>query len=156
MIRAVVVLLIAVIGLGSAWQLERSRGRVALQDATISTLQTQTKTLQDQAKKDTITIEQERAWAASRESVIQALLAIGKDVQNMQDEIRQQDKERAATLQELIKNDKAIRDYMRMAVPTNLGLQYERKATTDPTKYGASGSMSTSPVRDAGKTAPKK
>lgn len=149
MIRAVVVLLIAVIGLGSAWQLERARSRVSLQDATISSLQAQ-------AKKDTITIEQERAWAASRESVIQALLAIGKDVQNMQDEIRQQDKERAATLQELIKNDKAIRDYMRMAVPANLGLQYERKATTDPTKYGTGGSVSTSPVRDAGKNAPKK
>lgn len=149
MMRFVVVLLIAVIGLGSAWQLERARGRVALQDATIAALQTQ-------AKKDTITIEQERQWAESREGVIKALLAIGKDVQSMQDEIRQQDKERAATLQELIKNDKAIRDYMRMAVPSNLGLQYERKATTDPTKYGASGSMSTSPVRDAGKTAPKK
>lgn len=149
MMRLIVVLLIAVIGLGSAWQLERSRSRVALQDKTIATLQ-------EQAKKDTITIEQERAWAENRENVIKALLEIGKDVQTMQDEIRQQDKERAATLQELIKNDKAIRDYMRMAVPTNLGLQYERKATTDPTKYGSSGSVSSGPVRDAGKTAPKK
>lgn len=149
MMRVIVVLLIAAIGLGSAWQLERARSRVVLQDATITSLQ-------NQAKKDTITIEQERQWAASRESVISALLAIGKDVQSMQDEIRQQDRERAATLQELIKNDKAIRDYMRMVVPANLGLQYERKATTDPTKYGASGSVSTSPVRDAGKTATKK
>jgi hypothetical protein len=149
MMRLCVVLLIAVIGLGSAWQLERSRSRVALQDATITALQ-------DQAKKDTITISQEREWAQSRENVIKSLLEIGKDVQNMQDEIRQQDKARAATLQELIKNDKAIRDYMAMAVPDKLGMQYERAATTDPTKYGASGSMSSSPVRNAGKSAPKK
>lgn len=149
MIRVVVVLLIAVIGLGSAWQLERSRGRVALQDATITALQSQ-------AKKDTITIEQERQWAASRESVIKALLEIGKDIQTMQDEIRQQDKERAATLQELIKNDKAIRDYMRLAVPAKLGLQYERKATTDPTQYGPSRSVPSNSVPAAGKgSAPK-
>jgi hypothetical protein len=149
MMRILVVLLIACIGLGSAWQLERSRSRVALQDKTISVLQ-------DQAKKDTITIEQERAWASNRENVIAALLQIGKDVQTMQDEIRQQDKERAATLQELIKNDKAIRDYMRMAVPANLGLQYERKATTDPTKYGPSGSLPSNSVPSASKGSAKK
>ena len=45
MIRVVVVLLIATIGLGSAWQLERARSRVALQDQTILSLQ-------EQAKKD--------------------------------------------------------------------------------------------------------
>lgn len=149
MIRVVVVLLIATIGLGSAWQLERARSRVALQDQTILSLQ-------EQAKKDTITISQEREWAQSREGVIKALLEIGKDVQSMQDEIRQQDKERAATLKELIKNDKAIRDYMRMAVPANLGVQYERKATTDPTQYGPGRSVPTDPVRLPGKGSAQK
>lgn len=144
MMRVTVVLLIAAIGLGSAWQLERSRSRVKLQDQTITTLQ-------DQVKRDAATIEQERAWASNREDVIKALLEIGKDVQNMQDEIRQQDRARAKTLQELIKNDKAIRDYMALAVPVNLGLQYERRATTDPTNYGPSGSVPPNAVPAAGK-----
>lgn len=149
MMRIIVVLLIAVIGATSAWQLERTRSRIALQDKTITALQ-------EQANKDTATITVERQWAESRETVIRSLLEIGKDIQTMQDEIRQQDKERAATLQELVKNDKAVREYMRMAVPANLGLQYERKATTDPTQYGTSRGVPSNTVRDAGKAAPKK
>lgn len=129
MMRVIVVLLIAAIGLGSAWQLERSRGRVNLQDATIASLQAQAKTTDE-------LLRREREWSSSRETVITALLQVGVDIQVMQDEIRKQDVEQSNVLKELIKNDKVIRDYMQLAVPHDLGVQYERRATTDPTQYG--------------------
>lgn len=129
MMRIMVVLLIAAIGLGSAWQLERSRSRVALQDLTITSLQQQAKTTEELLKR-------EREWSSSREVVIGALLQVGVDIQIMQDEIRKQDTAQSAVLRELIKNDKAIRDYMQLSVPHDLGVQFERNATTDPTKYG--------------------
>lgn len=149
MIRVCIVLLIAVLGLSSAYLYERASSRIKLQDQTIISLQ-------EQVKRDATTIQEERAWAKNRENVIAALLQIGKDIQNMQDEVRQQDKQRAAALKELIKNDKAIRDYMALAVPAKLGLQYERKATTDPTQYGPSGSVPTGSVPTAGKGAATK
>ncbi|MEG0063003.1 MAG: hypothetical protein RR740_00220 [Pseudomonas sp.] len=134
MMRITVVLLIAAIGLGSAWQLERSRSRVKLQDQTIAHLQEQAKITKD-------SLDQEREWAKGREDVIKALTAIGVDVKLMQDQIKAQDLATRKALKELIANDKTVRDYMAMPVPGSLGVLYERKGTTDPTQYGSSGSL---------------
>lgn len=96
----------------------------------------------------------EIAWSASRENVIKSLLEIGEDVKKVQDQIKVQDKANRAALKELIANDKEVRDYMLQPVPVALGMRYERAATTDPTKYRASGSVhpDSMPVPRSGST----
>lgn len=139
MIRVCIVLLIATIGLGSALLYEKAQRRIQLQDATITSLQEKNQTI-------TVSLDAEREWAKSRESVIAALVKIGEDVKMMQDQITVQDQENRKALKELIANDKQVRDYMALSVPTALGMRYERKATTDPTQYGPGGSVRPNPV----------
>lgn len=139
MIRICIVLIIAVLGLGSAMMYERAQHRIEVQDTTIKALTEREAAVQ-------ITLNQEREWAKGREDVIAALLVIGVDIKLMQDQIKAQDKANQKALKELLKNDKAVRDYMALAVPANLGLLYERKATNDPTQYGSSGSVRPNPV----------
>lgn len=93
-------------------------------------------------------------WSQNRENVIKSLLLIGEDVKKVQDQIKAQDKANRAALKELIANDKEVRDYMSQPVPAALGLRYARPATTDPTKYGPSGSVhpDSMPVPRSGST----
>jgi hypothetical protein len=140
MIRIAIVLLIAVLGLSSALLYEKAQHRIKLQDATITSLQ-DTKKITDEA------LDQERKWSASRETVISGLLQIGVDIKLMQGQIADQDLATRNAMKELLKNDKAVRDYMALSVPANLGVLYERKATNDPTQYGSSGSVRPNPVQ---------
>lgn len=139
MIRICIVLIIATLGLGSALMYERARHRIEVQDTTIKALVEKDASVQ-------ITLNQEREWAKGREDVIAALLTIGVDIKMMQDQIKTQDQANRKALKELIANDKVVRDYMARAVPANLGLLYERKATNDPTQYGSGGSVRPNPV----------
>lgn len=148
MMRVIVVLLIAVIGISAAWRVDNYKARVKTQDEVIANLQ-------DASKRDHETLQAERDWAKSRENVIGELLKIGKDMQTMREEVDLQNREQAKTLQELVKNDKAIQKYMAATVPAKLGVQYERPATTDPTQYGPSGSVRSNPVPAAGKASTK-
>lgn len=148
MMRVIVVLLIAVIGVASAWRVDNYKARVKTQDEVIANLQ-------ESKKRDQETLIEERAWAKNREQVIGALLQIGQDMKTMQEQVDLQNREQQKTLQELIKNDKAIQKYMAAAVPAKLGLQYERPSTTDPTKYGSGGTVRPDAVPAAGKKAAK-
>lgn len=146
MMRVVVVLLIAIIGVSAAWRVDNYKARVKTQDQVIENLQ-------DSIKRDQQTLTEERAWAKNREEVIGALLQIGKDMQVMREEVDLQNREQQKTLQELVRNDKAIQKYMAAAVPPKLGVQYERPATTDPTQYRPGGGVRADPVPATGKKA---
>lgn len=148
MMRIIVVLLIAVIGISAAWRVDNYKARVKTQDEVIANLQ-------DASKRDHETLKAEREWAASRENVIAELAKIGKDMQTMREEVDFQNREQQKTLQELVKNDKAIQKYMAAAVPPKLGVQYQRPATTDPTQYGPGGSVRPDAVPITGKTGVK-
>lgn len=59
-------------------------------------------------------------------------------------------------LSELKRNDKAVFDYLRSAVPVALGLRYARPETTDPAKWRAAAAASVQPdaVPPPGPSAP--
>lgn len=139
MIRVCIVLVIAIIGLGSSLLYEKAQNRIKLQDATIQSLQEKNRDV-------IISLDQEREWSKSRESVIAALLRVGEDIKIMQDQISAQGVAHRKDMKELIANDKQVREYMALTVPDSLGMRYERKATTDPTQYGPSGSLRYNPV----------
>lgn len=113
--------------------------RIESRDKDIAALE-----LVNQAQKSALASEVE--WSANRENVIKALLEIGEDIKEVQDQIKVQDKANRAALKELIANDKEVRDYMLQPVPAALGLRYERSATTDPTKYRSGGSVRPDPM----------
>lgn len=48
-------------------------------------------------------------------------------------------------LSELKRNEKAVFDYLRTAVPVSLGLRYARPETTDPAKWRAAAAASVQP-----------
>lgn len=143
MMRIIVVLLIAIIGVSAAWRVDNYKARVKTQDTVIENLQGSMKRYQE-------TLDEERAWAKNREQVIGALLQISQDMKTMKSEVDLQNREQAKTLQELVKNDKAIQKYMLAAVPPKLGVQYQRPSTTDPTQYGPGRAVQPKPVPAAG------
>jgi len=65
-------------------------------------------------------------------------------------QIASQNREHAAALQELKRNDKAITDYLHQPVPAGLGRLYQRTETTDPAAYRQQPEVSADSVRDAG------
>lgn len=65
-------------------------------------------------------------------------------------QIASQNREHAAALQELKRNDKAITDYLHQPVPAGLGRMYQRIETTDPAAYRSPPSLPADSVRDAG------
>lgn len=64
-------------------------------------------------------------------------------------QIASQNREHAAALQELKRNDKAITDYLHQPVPAGLGRLYQRAETTDPTTYRSPAGVSADSVRAA-------
>ena len=65
-------------------------------------------------------------------------------------QIASQNREHAAALQELKRNDKAITDYLHQPVPAGLGRLYQRTETTDPAAYRQPSDVPADSVRDAG------
>lgn len=61
-----------------------------------------------------------------------------------------QSRAQSRALQELKQNDETIAEYLRAAVPTDLGRLYQRAATTDPGTYRQPPSVRTDPVPVAG------
>lgn len=147
MIRALVVMLIAAIGISCALAVDRMRIQLNAKSAEISRLE-------DTVKDKDSMLTAERAWSASRESVIKAMLTISTDIETIRTTVRTQRQESKVAFEELLKNDKAVRDYLDQSVPDSLGLLYERPATTDPTKYRSGGSVPASRVPAAGKKIP--
>ncbi len=129
MIRIVVVLLIAMIGVSSALMADRYRLKMNAQAIVIASQQA---VIADAAAD----LKAEREFGESRESVIKAMFKIGEDMEEIRTTLRTQDQANRKVLQELIKNDKQVRDYMVLTIPSALGLQYARPETTDPTRYG--------------------
>lgn len=127
--KIIVALLFAIVSLGSGWMIDRSFSQIEAQQLRIDHL-----TELSQQKTDRLS--QEVEWGKARESVISAMLEVNVDIERMQTVIRDQNRIQAKALRELIENDKAISEYMRVAVPVNLGLQYGRAETIDPTAYG--------------------
>lgn len=134
MIRALVVMLIAAIGISCALAVDRMR--IQLNHAN-SVIAARDQTIKE--KDEVLTAE--RAWSASRESVIKAMLTISTDIETIRTTVRTQRQESKLAFEELLKNDKVVRDYLNESVPDNLGMLYERPATTDPTKYRSGGSV---------------
>lgn len=148
MIRFIVVLLIASIGLSCALAVDRLRIKLDAKNTEITALK-------DDIKQRDDSLAAERAWSASRESVIKAMLEISTDIEAIRTTVRTQRQESRQAFEELIKNDQAVRDYLTQSVPDNLGLLYERPRTTDPTKYRPSGSLPSGGVRVPGAEAAK-
>lgn len=61
-----------------------------------------------------------------------------------------QSRAQSRALQELKRNDETIADYLRTAVPVDLGRLYQRTATTDPGAYRQPPSLPTDAVHSAG------
>lgn len=57
-----------------------------------------------------------------------------------------QSREQSRTLEELKRNDETIAEYLRTAVPADLGRLYERTATTNPRDYRKPLEVRTDPV----------
>lgn len=127
--KIIVALLFAIVSLGAGWKIDSALREIKIQQTVIEHLK------EVNASKDD-RLAQEVEWGKTREGVISAMLAIGADIEGMQTTIRNQNRIQAQALRELIENDKAISEYMRVSVPVNLGLQYGRVETTDPTAYG--------------------
>ena len=130
--RIVIALLVAVLSIGPGILWWESRQTIAL--------------LEEQKSQAADELARERAWSASRENVIGALLKIGEDVKKVQDQIQDQEKANRKAMKELMANDKEVRDYMALSIPPALGMRYKRSATTDPTKYGPSGEVPVDPL----------
>lgn len=60
-----------------------------------------------------------------------------------------QSRAQSRALEELKRNDETIADYLRSAVPPDLGRLYQRTATTDPSAYRKPTSMPVNAVRPA-------
>lgn len=149
MIRIIIVLVIAGLGLSSAFMVQSLRGSLNLaNDKVVSQAQT--------IKDRDASLQAEREWATQTKLVLAALVDIGKEMETLRGVMREQDTIQANALKELIKNDKAVRDYMQLAVPSNLGVQYIRNPTTDPTKWRPNASVQPSSVPATGKGAVKK
>lgn len=149
MIRALVVLLIAAIGISCALAVDRMRIQLNARDDKIAQMQM---VITDREAD----LAAERAWSASRETVLQAMVEIRKDMEGMRTTLRDQSRSQRKALQELIQNDKEVRDYMQLAVPSNLGMQYVRKQTTDPAQWRPSPSVQPGTVPAAGEGSAKK
>lgn len=154
MIRFIVVMLIAMIGLTSALTVDRYRLKMNAQAQVIASQQA---VIADAAAD----LKAEREFGESRESVIKAMFKIGEDMEEIRTTLRTQDQANRKVLQELIKNDKQVRDYMVLTIPSALGLQYARPETTDPTRYGPEnnepgGKVQPGSVQNAGKGSTKK
>lgn len=148
MIRVLVVLLIAAIGLSCALAVDRMRIQLNAANAVIEQREGTIKTL-DAA------LASERSWSASREHTISAMIKISEDINTMRSTIRDQGRVSQKAFEELLKNDAQVRDYLAMPVPEPLGLLYKRSRTTDPTNYGPSGTVPTDSVRVPGKGQPE-
>ena len=60
-----------------------------------------------------------------------------------------QSRAQSRAIEELKRNDETIAEYLRAAVPTNLGQLYQRAATTNPSAYRQSPSVRTDSVPTA-------
>ncbi len=58
-----------------------------------------------------------------------------------------QSRAQSRALQELKRNDETITEYLRTAVPTDLGRLYQRAGTTDPSGYRKQPEVPVNPVR---------
>lgn len=148
MIRVLVFLLVAAIGVSCALAVDRLRIQLNAANAVILN---QNKAL-EVARED---LEQERLWANTREGVIKAMLEISKDMETIRITLRTQDQAHRKALKELIENDKEVRAYMALSIPDPLGLQYARPETTDPTEYRSSGSVPSGQVPATSKSPAK-
>lgn len=63
-----------------------------------------------------------------------------------------QSRAQSRALEELKRNDETISEYLRTAVPADLGRLYQRAATTDPSAYRQSSSLPTDVLRPASAT----
>lgn len=63
--------------------------------------------------------------------------------------IAQQGRAQSSAIEELKRNDETIADYLRSAVPADLGRLYQRAATTDPADYRKPSSVPADSVRTA-------
>lgn len=149
MIRVLVVLLIAAIGLSCALAVDRLRIQLSASEEKIEQMNLVI------ADRDA-DLAAERAWSASRETVLEAMVAIRKDMEGVRITLRDQDRSQRKALQELIQNDKQVRDYMQLAVPAALGMQYVRTQTTDPEKWRSGTGVQPSSVPAAGTGTTKK
>lgn len=61
-----------------------------------------------------------------------------------------QGRAQSRALEELKRNDETIAEYLRSAVPADIGRLYQRAATTDPGAYRQSPSMPADAVRSSG------
>ena len=149
MIRLVIVLVIAGLGLSSAFMVQSLRSKLgAANDKVVA----QALVIQDRDA----SLKVEREWASQTKFVLEALTGIGKEMEVMRGVMHEQDTIQAKALKELIQNDKEVRDYMQLAVPANLGMQYVRTPTTDPTKWRPGASVQPRSVPATGKGAVKK
>ena len=70
------------------------------------------------------------------------MVALGQTVNRNQ-------REQSAALEELIRHDKTVADYLGLAVPADLGVLYARPETTDPAAYRAGSAVRPDPVLPA-------
>jgi len=146
MITKVISVLLAITLAVAAW-LYIDRQKVEL-DAQKATIEQQVSQLKDSES----ALNAEREWSKNREDVLKAVRDISMDVESMRTTINNQERANRKAFQELLKNDKEVRDYISQPVPRSLGVLYERTETTDPANYGPGRSVPTDTVRTAGST----
>ncbi|PKM30245.1 MAG: hypothetical protein CVV07_07455 [Gammaproteobacteria bacterium HGW-Gammaproteobacteria-11] len=78
------------------------------------------------------------------------LAELDRQIRQMGQTIATNARQHGRALEELKRNDETISDYLRTAVPTDLGLLYARPNTTDPAAYRAAGDVQPGAVPTTG------
>lgn len=95
-------------------------------------------------------IEAQARVLSGQQDQISRMLGVERQLQQLAQVISHNTRQQSRAIEELKRNDQAIADYLRTAVPADLGLLYARPSTTDPAAYRADSAVPFGAVPSAG------